>query len=145
MSSTCPRATPHGAPPTPFPGSRVTPKILSCAWISNAPPAPWFKSSRLPAARSGSPATPRGGTVDAREPAAHVARSTWRGPNPVTAERPNWPRAEIGGFILSLIDGVTTVESLLHLSGMPAEETLGITKDLRARGIVVLREGLQES
>jgi hypothetical protein len=63
----------------------------------------------------------------------------------VVAAALNWPRAEIGGFILSLIDGVTTVESLLHLSGMPAEETLGITKDLRARGIVVLREGLQES
>jgi hypothetical protein len=49
------------------------------------------------------------------------------------------------GFVLSLIDGVTTVENLLDLSGMPVEETLGIIKDLRARGIVVLREGLQES
>jgi PilZ domain-containing protein len=47
------------------------------------------------------------------------------------------PRA---AFVLSLIDGVTTVESLLDLSGMPAEETLGIIKDLRQRGIVVLRE-----
>jgi hypothetical protein len=49
------------------------------------------------------------------------------------------------GFVLSLIDGVTTVENLLDLSGMPADETLGIIKDLRLRGIVVLREGLQES
>jgi CRP-like cAMP-binding protein len=49
------------------------------------------------------------------------------------------------GFVLSLIDGVTTVESILDLSGMPAEETLGILKDLRARGIVVMRQGLEES
>jgi hypothetical protein len=49
------------------------------------------------------------------------------------------------GFILSLIDGGTTVESVLDLSGMPADETLGIIKELRLRGIVVLREGLQES
>jgi hypothetical protein len=28
---------------------------------------------------------------------------------------------------------------------MPAEETLGILKDLRARGIVVMRQGLEES
>jgi hypothetical protein len=49
------------------------------------------------------------------------------------------------GFVLSLIDGVTTVECLLDLSGMTADETLGMVKDLRLRGIVVLREGLQES
>jgi hypothetical protein len=29
------------------------------------------------------------------------------------------------GFILSLIDGARTVESLLDLSGMPVDETLG--------------------
>jgi hypothetical protein len=46
------------------------------------------------------------------------------------------PRA---GFMLALIDGVATVESLLDLSGMPPEETLGILQDLRARAIIVLR------
>jgi hypothetical protein len=38
----------------------------------------------------------------------------------------------------------STVESLLDLSGMPADEPLGIMKDLRLRGIVVLGEGIQE-
>jgi hypothetical protein len=49
------------------------------------------------------------------------------------------------GFVLSLIDGITTVESLLDLSGMPVEETLGILEDLHWRGIVELRPGTQES
>jgi hypothetical protein len=43
------------------------------------------------------------------------------------------------GFVLSLIDGVTSVESILDLSGMPVEQTLGILEDLRQRGIVELR------
>jgi len=43
------------------------------------------------------------------------------------------------GFVLSLIDGVTTVESILDLSGMPAPRTLAILEDLRQRGIVELR------
>jgi hypothetical protein len=49
------------------------------------------------------------------------------------------------GFILSLIDGGTTVESLLDLSGMPADETLGILEDLSLHGIVELRPGTQKS
>ena len=40
------------------------------------------------------------------------------------------------GFLLSLIDGKTTVEELLDLSGMGAEETLALLEDLRVRGIV---------
>jgi hypothetical protein len=43
------------------------------------------------------------------------------------------------GFVLSLIDGVTSVESILDLSGMPAEQTLAILEDLRQRRIVELR------
>ena len=49
------------------------------------------------------------------------------------------------GFILSLLDGVTTVEGLLDVSGMPADETLGILKDLHLRGIVELRPGKARS
>jgi hypothetical protein len=45
------------------------------------------------------------------------------------------------GFILSLIDGVTTVENLLDLSGMPADETLAVLEDLRQRGIVAFESG----
>jgi hypothetical protein len=49
------------------------------------------------------------------------------------------------GFILSLIDGATTVESLLDLSGMPIDETLGILEDLSLHGIVEMRPGPQKS
>jgi hypothetical protein len=43
------------------------------------------------------------------------------------------------GFVLSLIDGVTTVANLLELSGMAADVTLAILEDLRQRGIIELR------
>ncbi|HEV3191916.1 MAG TPA: PilZ domain-containing protein, partial [Polyangiaceae bacterium] len=42
------------------------------------------------------------------------------------------------GFLVSLIDGATTVESLLDLSGMPEQETLALLDHLRSRGIVGL-------
>jgi hypothetical protein len=49
------------------------------------------------------------------------------------------------GFLLSLIDGATTVENLLDLSGMSADDTLALLEDLRQRGIVELRRGSKES
>ena len=42
------------------------------------------------------------------------------------------------GFVLSLLDGATTVEELLDVSGMSEEETLAVLEDLQARGIVSL-------
>jgi len=42
------------------------------------------------------------------------------------------------GFVLSLIDGETSVEDILDLSGMGTEETLAVLEDLRLRGIVKL-------
>jgi hypothetical protein len=42
------------------------------------------------------------------------------------------------GFLLALIDGITSVEGMLDLSGMPAEETLDVLEDLRRRGIIAL-------
>jgi hypothetical protein len=42
------------------------------------------------------------------------------------------------GFLLALFDGVTSVEGVLDLSGMPAEETLELIEDLRRRGIIAL-------
>ena len=47
------------------------------------------------------------------------------------------------GFLVSLIDGATTVESLLDLSGMPEQETLALLDDLRSRGIVGFGESDQ--
>jgi len=49
------------------------------------------------------------------------------------------------GFLLSLIDGATTVENLLDLSGMSADNTLALLGDLRQRGIVELRRGSKGS
>ncbi len=42
------------------------------------------------------------------------------------------------GFILSLIDGVSTVEAILDVAGMPQGEALFVLCDLCARGVVVL-------
>jgi hypothetical protein len=43
------------------------------------------------------------------------------------------------GFIVSLLDGVTTVEELLDISPMPADTTLAILESLCERGLVELR------
>ena len=40
------------------------------------------------------------------------------------------------GFVLSLVDGETTIEQVLDLSGMGTEETLALLEDLRIRGII---------
>lgn len=40
------------------------------------------------------------------------------------------------GFLVSQIDGTSTVETLLDVCGMTREEALGIFADLEARGIV---------
>ena len=43
------------------------------------------------------------------------------------------------GFIVALVDGRTTVEELLDISAMSAEETLSLLEDLRLRGIIEFR------
>jgi hypothetical protein len=48
------------------------------------------------------------------------------------------------GFLVSLIDGVTTVESLLNLSAMSADETLALLEDLRRHGVVELIDPTEE-
>jgi hypothetical protein len=42
------------------------------------------------------------------------------------------------GFLLSLLDGSTTVEEILDLSAMPADETLSLLEQLRKRRIIAL-------
>jgi hypothetical protein len=39
-------------------------------------------------------------------------------------------------FLVSLLDGATTVETLLDISGMPADETFALLDGLVRRGIV---------
>jgi hypothetical protein len=43
------------------------------------------------------------------------------------------------GFLLSQVDGETSIEGLLDLSAMPEDETLGLLRELLDRGILVLR------
>jgi hypothetical protein len=43
------------------------------------------------------------------------------------------------GFILSRIDGVTPLETLLDMCGMPREEAARILGNLAARGIIAFR------
>jgi hypothetical protein len=42
------------------------------------------------------------------------------------------------GFLVALIDGATSVEALLDLSGMSAQETIDLIEELRRRGIIAL-------
>jgi len=42
------------------------------------------------------------------------------------------------GFILSLLDGCSNVETVLDVAGLPEQETLEVLCDLCARGIVTL-------
>jgi hypothetical protein len=44
------------------------------------------------------------------------------------------------GFILSLIDGRCTVQTMLDISGMPEEETLDVLRELLRLGAVELRD-----
>jgi hypothetical protein len=43
------------------------------------------------------------------------------------------------GFLVSLADGASTIETLLDLCGMPEEEALALFADLVAQGILALR------
>jgi hypothetical protein len=43
------------------------------------------------------------------------------------------------GFLLSLMDGTTTVETLLDVSGMQADEALRLLDDLIRQGVVALK------
>lgn len=47
----------------------------------------------------------------------------------------------VSGFLLSLLDGTTTVDGLLDLCGMPRLLALRHLRGLVRRGIVVLRDG----
>jgi hypothetical protein len=42
------------------------------------------------------------------------------------------------GFILSMIDGRTTIETILDVSAMPAEEALEILESLVERGVITI-------
>jgi hypothetical protein len=62
---------------------------------------------------------------------------------PLIKMRPNelrsLPLDPMAGFILSQIDGVSTVEMILDVSGMPKEKTLSILCDLVKRGVIDVR------
>jgi hypothetical protein len=43
------------------------------------------------------------------------------------------------GFLLSLVDGASTVEMILDICGMPEDEAIATFRDLFARSAIVLR------
>jgi CRP-like cAMP-binding protein len=43
------------------------------------------------------------------------------------------------GFLVSLLDGNTTIEALLDICGMPAEEAVATLEGLRRRGLITWR------
>ena len=42
------------------------------------------------------------------------------------------------GFLLSLVDGVTSIETILDVCAMPADEALEILNSLVDRGVLVI-------
>jgi hypothetical protein len=42
------------------------------------------------------------------------------------------------GFLLSMIDGVSSVETILDVCAMPADEALAILESLSLRGVIVI-------
>lgn len=83
------------------------------------------------------PVTPKVGTLSpASDPRATLGRIPIL---LVGAERLLATRLDArAGFLVALIDGVTSVEALLDLSGMSPDETLDLLEDLRRRGIIAL-------
>jgi hypothetical protein len=49
------------------------------------------------------------------------------------------PLGHRAGFLLSCIDGVTDLETLVELAAMPRDETLRLIRDLFERGVVSFR------
>jgi hypothetical protein len=54
-------------------------------------------------------------------------------------ELPRFTLDARAGFLLSLVDGETTVEGLLDLSAMPVEETLTLLQALITQGLVSVK------
>jgi hypothetical protein len=78
-----------------------------------------------------------GGVPTARE--GRAARAFLSKVPVVIAERVPQSRLDSRlGFVLSLLDGSTTVEDVLDLSGMSNDETLGLLEELRLRGVIRL-------
>jgi hypothetical protein len=53
------------------------------------------------------------------------------------------PLDNVNGFLLSLVDGATTVETILDLCGLPRLLALVRLRDLCERGIVVPASGMR--
>ncbi len=91
------------------------------------------------------PVTPKAGTVRSvseNPSSAPTASSATLARIPmiiVGAERLRATKLDArAGFLLALIDGITSVEGVLDLSGMPVDETLDLLDDLKRRGIIAL-------
>jgi hypothetical protein len=79
--------------------------------------------------REDSPPTRRAPAALARVPAIAVSDVALR----------RLPLDHRAGFLLSLIDGESTLETIVDESSLPADEALAILEDLYARGVIQLR------
>jgi hypothetical protein len=52
---------------------------------------------------------------------------------------PSLPLGQRAAFVLSRIDGESSIEDVLDMSGFPREETLGILYDLLLQGVIEVR------
>jgi hypothetical protein len=52
---------------------------------------------------------------------------------------PSLPLGQRAAFVLSRIDGESSVEDVLDMSGFPREETLAILYDLLQQGVIEIR------
>ncbi len=123
-----------GSPPSVAPRSSVAPRA------SARPPPVSHLSLEFPAAEPVSevrPVTPKAGVVrSAPDSPAFLNRIPMV---LVDSERLLAMKLDgRAGFLVALIDGATSVEALLDLSGMSAQETIDLIEELRRRGIIAL-------
>jgi hypothetical protein len=90
------------------------------------------RASHVELTELGSPTrreTPAAGSYLARVPLLAVSE----------AELPLLPLDHREGFLVSHIDGASSIETILDVCAMPAEEALGLIEGLVERGVIVVR------
>jgi HD-GYP domain-containing protein (c-di-GMP phosphodiesterase class II) len=121
-------------PPAPTPASSVRPGFTLPPTITNAPPAPKPAQPRV--------ITQPPASIRARKP---LPRSEEPSPTsvPVLAD-PSADLVRLGidhrtAFILTFVDGVSTVEDIVDASGQPKADVFALLTELAERGVISLR------
>jgi hypothetical protein len=146
-----PRSAPQSAPPrsSRFGAEEIATGRRAIAGRSVDESQPVRAETPAPSSRPGTPLR-RGQRMSIRED--NLGSLVGRAPDAVSGAARVVPklvktRAEIAaapidhraGFLIAHIDGVTTVQGLVDIAGMPEEEVLEILERLRRLGIVALR------